>query len=242
MRTSSSPPAGSASQRAYDFAKWAILSAVYEGGDVITEGGLANELGVSRTPVREALLKLEVEGLVRLYPKKGAIVSSFSVNEAEDVLEARVLVENYTAARSFANRAELLPMLEQVHEEMRRCRDQRDTAGFTESDRAFHELIVDAAGNSVLFAIYRTLRERQTLFTSVIMRGRTDRMDAAIGEHVIILDALRGDDDSVFTRAVNAHLEWSVGLARESRSPIRRAERGAPVPGARTRAGPQEPR
>ena len=92
------PPPGSAARRAYDFIKWAILSAVYAAGDVITEGGLANELGVSRTPVREALLRLEVEGLVVLEPKKGAVVSTFTLQEAEDVLEARELVENHTAA------------------------------------------------------------------------------------------------------------------------------------------------
>jgi DNA-binding GntR family transcriptional regulator len=216
MRTSSRP-SGSASQRAYDYAKWAILNAVYAGGDVITEGGLAEEVGVSRTPVREALLRLEVEGLVRLYPKKGAVVCSYSVAEAEDVLEARVLVENFTAARSFANRATLLPELEATHEEMRRHRRGHDTAGFTDSDRRFHELIVDAAGNGVLSSIYRTLRERQTLFTSVIMRGRADRMDAAIAEHERILVALRGDDEGAFCQVVNDHLQWSIALARESR-------------------------
>ena len=115
MRTSTRP-SGSAAQRVYDFAKWAILNAVYAAGDTITEGGLAHEVGVSRTPVREALLRLQGEGLVQLCPKKGAIVSSFSPQEAEDVLEARVLVENFTSARSFANRAKLLPELETVHE------------------------------------------------------------------------------------------------------------------------------
>lgn len=217
MHTSSSPPAGSAAQRAYDFAKWAILNAVYQAGHTITEGALAHEIGVSRTPVREALLRLEVEGLVRLHPKKGAVVSSFSVAEAEDVLEARVLVENFTAARSFAHRATLLPELEAVHEEMRRRRRERDTAGFTDADRRFHELIVDAAGNSVLSAIYRTLRERQTLFTSVMMRGRTDRMEAATAEHDKIIEILHGDDQDAFGRAVNDHLQWSIALARASR-------------------------
>jgi DNA-binding GntR family transcriptional regulator len=217
MRTSSTRPSGSAATRAYDFAKWAILNAVYAGGDVITEGGIAGELGISRTPVREALLRLEVEGLVRLYPKKGAVVSSFSVTEAEDVLEARVLVENYTAGRSFANRLTLLPELEQVHEQMRQRRREHDTAGFTECDRQFHELIVDAAGNTVLSSIYRTLRERQTLFTSVMMRGRVDRMEAAIAEHDKILATLRGDNEAAFCACVNDHLQWSIALARESR-------------------------
>lgn len=217
MRTSSIRPSGSAAQRAYEFAKWAILNAVYVGGDVVTEGGLANEIGVSRTPVREALLRLEAEGLVRLFPKKGAVVSSFTVKEAEDVLEARVLVENFTAGRSFANRAALLPELEATHEEMQRRRREQDTAGFTDCDRVFHELIVDAAGNTVLSSIYRMLRERQTLFTSVMMRGRSDRMQAAIDEHTKIIDTLRGDDEDTFCQAVNAHLQWSIALARDSR-------------------------
>lgn len=217
MRTSSSRPSGSAAERAYEFAKWAILSAVYSCGEVITEGGLANEIGVSRTPVREALLRLEAEGLVRLHPKKGAIVSAFSVKEIEDVLEARVLVENFTAARSFENRADLLPELEAVHQEMDRRRQEQDTAGFTNCDRVFHELIVDAAGNEVLSSVYRMLRERQTLFTSAMMRGRADRMQAAIDEHEKILVTLRGDDEDEFGLVVNDHLQWSIALARDSR-------------------------
>lgn len=178
---------------------------------------MANEIGVSRTPVREALLRLEVEGLVQLYPKKGAVITSFSLAEAEDVLEARVLVENFTAGRSFANRAVLLPRLEIVHEELSLRRNEHDTAGFTDCDRRFHELIVDAAGNSVLSSIYRTLRERQTLFTSSMMRGRVDRMDAAIAEHDGIVATLRGDDGEAFGKAVNEHLQWSIALVRESR-------------------------
>jgi len=217
MREFTAPTPGSAARRAYDFAKWAILSNVYSAGEVITEGGLAHEVGVSRTPAREALLRLEVEGLVRLQPKKGAVVATFSPHAMQDVLEARVLVENHTARKSFAQRASLLPEVEQVHEQMKQRRHERDTAGFTEADRVFHELIVDAADNAVLSAIYRMLRERQTLFTSAMVRGRLDRMDAAIAEHDRILETLRGDDEDAFCQVVNDHLQWSISLARESR-------------------------
>ena len=216
MSTPSVPAAGRASDRAYEFAKWAILSAVYPAGSVITEAALAHEIGLSRTPVREAFLRLEVEGLIRLEPRRGAVVCTFSVHEVEDVLEARVLVENHTAARSFAHRHTLLPQVEAAHEAMRRNARERDTAGFTASDRLFHELIVDAADNAVLSSIYRTLRERQTLFTSVMMRGRADRMQAAIEEHDRIIETLRGDDQDAFCIAVNDHLQWSIALARES--------------------------
>lgn len=212
----STPTTGSAAARAYDYTKWAILNGVYAGGTLITEGGIAREVGVSRTPVREALLRLEVEGLVRLVPKRGAVVAEFSMHDVEDVLEARVLVENHTAARSFAHRAELLPKVEAAHQAMCRNRREHDTAAFTASDRLFHELIVDAADNAVLSSVYRMLRERQTLFTSVIMRGRDDRMAAALAEHEKILEALRGDDEQAFCEAVNAHLQWSIALARES--------------------------
>ncbi|HEX4977465.1 MAG TPA: GntR family transcriptional regulator [Nocardioides sp.] len=217
MREFSAPTPGSAARRAYDFAKWAILSSVYGAGDVITEGGLAHEVGVSRTPAREALLRLEVEGLVRLQPKKGAVVATFSPHAMEDVLEARVLVENHTARKSFAQRATLLPEVERVHDQMKQRRREQDTAGFTEVDRVFHELIVDAADNAVLSAIYRMLRERQTLFTSAMVRGRLDRMDAAIAEHDRILEALRGDDAEAFCQVVNDHLQWAIELARASR-------------------------
>jgi DNA-binding GntR family transcriptional regulator len=216
MREPTAPAPGSAARRAYDFAKWAILNAVYSAGDVVTEGGLAHELGISRTPVREALLRLEVEGLVTLHPKRGAVVSQFSMHDVEDVLEARVLVENHTAAKSFASREKLLPRVEKAHADMKQRRAEHDTAAFTEADRVFHELIVDAADNAVLSAIYRMLRERQTLFTSAMVRGRTDRMDAAIAEHERILEALRGDDEKKFLRVVNEHLQWSIALARES--------------------------
>jgi DNA-binding GntR family transcriptional regulator len=173
-------------------------------------------VGLSRTPAREALVRLEVEGLVTIESRRGAVVNSFSLAEVEDILEARVLIENHTARASFGCRADLLPRVEAAHAALVRSRRERDTAAFTASDRLFHELIVDAAGNEVLSAVYRTLRERQTLFTSVVMRGREDRMQAAVEEHERILEALRGADRDRFCAVVNEHLQWSTALARES--------------------------
>jgi DNA-binding GntR family transcriptional regulator len=216
MRSSTRPPRANAAQRAYDFAKWAILNGAYPVGAVVTVSALASEVGASRSPAREALLRLEAEGLVRMQPGRGAVVTTFSHAEIEDVLEARVLVENYTAARSFANRGAFLPELLEAHAEAKRRRREHDTAGFTEADRRFHEIIVDGATNTVLSEMYRSLRERQTLFTSAMVRGRTDRMDAAIAEHEAIIERLRGDDENAFIDTVNEHLQWSAALARSS--------------------------
>jgi DNA-binding GntR family transcriptional regulator len=162
------------------------------------------------------MTRLQAEGLVQLEAGRGAVVISFTVKDVEDVLEARALVETFTAERSFAGRAQILPDLEVAHHDMARTRIEHDTAGFSRADREFHEQIVDAAGNAVLSAVYRSLRERQTLFTSAMVRGRDDRMAEAIAEHEKILDALRGDDLEAFVAVVAEHLTWSVALARES--------------------------
>ena len=99
----------SAADRVYAQVKRDILGGGLPGGSLVTEGGLAEVAGVSRTPVREALLRLEGEGLVRLYPKKGALVVPPSVDDARDVLEARVVIEEWAARAVWSRRADLFP-------------------------------------------------------------------------------------------------------------------------------------
>src|SRR5918999_2571009 len=84
-----------ANDRAYAFTKSRVLDSTFAGGELITEGEVADALGMSRTPVREAFLRLEGEGLLRLYPKRGALVVPVSVGEVEAVMETRMLVERY---------------------------------------------------------------------------------------------------------------------------------------------------
>src|SRR5215211_7413968 len=129
----------SAAQRVYDHVKTGILDSSYAGGDLLTEGTVSERVGVSRTPVREALLRLEAEGLVRLYPKKGALVVPVSAQEAEDVLEARALVERYAAPRAWTRRATLADDLQPLVDAMREHRDRGDMVAFNRADRSFHE-------------------------------------------------------------------------------------------------------
>src|SRR5699024_2982813 len=97
----------SAADRAYGHVKSGVLGGAYPGGELLTEGGIAESVGCSRTPVREALLRLQSEGVVRLYPKKGALVVPVSEQEAADVWEARSLVETWAAPRAFTHRARI---------------------------------------------------------------------------------------------------------------------------------------
>src|ERR1700760_211505 len=93
----SDAPPGSAADRAYAFVKRQIVSGSYAGGTLISEGEVSAAVEVSRTPVREAFLRLEVEGLLRLYPKRGALVVPVSASEIRDVLDARLMIEQHAA-------------------------------------------------------------------------------------------------------------------------------------------------
>ncbi|MEE3921880.1 GntR family transcriptional regulator [Micromonospora sp. BRA006-A] len=84
------------------------MEQVYPGGQLVSEGEIA-EATVSRTPVREALLRLETEGLVKLYPKRGALIRPVSAREIADVIEARRLVELHAADRVWPRRARCAP-------------------------------------------------------------------------------------------------------------------------------------
>ena len=94
------PRGRSAAQIAYDYVKARLLDGRFAGGTLLSENEIAQRLDVSRTPVRQAFVQLEAEGLLELYPRRGALVVPISPSEAEDVLEARMLIEQHSARRA----------------------------------------------------------------------------------------------------------------------------------------------
>ncbi len=211
------PSAPSASTRVYAELKRDILGGAHPGGTFIIEGEIAEATGVSRTPVREALLRLEGEGLVRLYPKKGALVVPVSADEAHDVLEARIVIEEWAAAAMWPRRREVVPELETLLAEMRSARRAGDVAAFVEHDRRFHEVIVAAAGNGVLTRTYCGLRDRQLTIVATQMRMSAARLDTALHEHLALLGLLRDGTRAAFVRATREHVEGAVAALRGQR-------------------------
>src|SRR6201993_618300 len=88
-----------AKDRAHDYVKRQVLTGAFPGGELISEGEVAAALGMSRTPVREAFLRLEAEGLLRLYPQRGALVVPASPDEVRAVIEARLVLEQFAATK-----------------------------------------------------------------------------------------------------------------------------------------------
>ncbi|WP_432092358.1 GntR family transcriptional regulator [Streptomyces sp. bgisy100] len=205
------PPAA---ERVYSHVKQAVLDRRYEGGTLLTEGDLADAVGVSRTPVREALLRLEVEGLIKLYPKKGALVLPVSAQEIGDVVETRLLVEEHAVRKAVPAGPRLIQRLEELLEEQRRFAAEGDLAAVAASDRCFHAEIVRNAGNQILERLYDQLRDRQLRMGVAVMHAHPDRIAKNITEHAEILRALRNGDAEAAAAAVHQHVSWVKNLVR----------------------------
>ncbi|MGN9810087.1 GntR family transcriptional regulator [Micromonospora sp. BQ11] len=209
--------APSAAERAYRHLKRTILEQVHPGGSLVSEGEIAEATGVSRTPVREALLRLEAEGLVTLYPKRGALIRPVSAREITDVIEARRLVELHAAERVWPHRAALRTALAARLAEMRAAHAAGDVTALMAADRAFHATVVETAGNEILAELYHRLRDRQVRMGEATFRLSPGWAEVALTEHAAQLAALDADDPQPWLTAVAAHIDNAATVLRTLR-------------------------
>ncbi len=217
MDTSAPATLPSATTRVYQHLKRAILERIHADGALLTEAEIAATVGVSRTPVREALLRLESEGLVALYPKRGVLVRPVSAQEIEDVIDARLLVEVHAAKRVWERRKAVAGALEPLLDAMREARDRGDVVTLMSADRGFHAAIVDRAGNQLLAELYQRLRDRQMRIGIAAPRVEPERVDRAVADHAVLLEALRGNDLPRWVGLVEQHIRTAAGHLRPAR-------------------------
>ena len=199
-----------AKDRAYAFVKDQGLSGAFEGGELISEGDISRSLEMSRTPIREAFLRLEVEGLLRLYPQRGALVVPVSPSEVRSVLEARLVVERFAAEKladaSLTTRESVLVRLDDhLARQHELVRDERLSA-FLEEDRLFHSCMVEAADNLLFTPFYASLRDRQVRMIAESLLLEQGRRQTILDEHQQIADAVRKGDREQASAAVATHL------------------------------------
>ncbi|MGW4481938.1 GntR family transcriptional regulator [Rhodococcus triatomae] len=215
----------SASEQVYQEVKERILSATLPGGELISEGEIASEMGTSRTPVREAFLRLEAEGWMRLFPKRGALVVPVADGETEHVLAARLLLEA-DAARIVAGgpdhmRAELVRGLRANLDAQRAAAADGDVAEFSGLDADFHGLIVRAGGNPLLVTFYIGLRERQRRMTARSLTRDPRQLRSIIDDHARLADLVEAGDTDAFAVADNIHMRRVHGLPIETEGGVR---------------------
>jgi len=201
-------PHQSAADRAYAFVKQQIISGAYAGGTLISEGEVAVAVAVSRTPIREAFLRLEVEGLLRLYPKRGALVVPVSSSEIRDVLDARLAVEQHAARRVIeaGRHRELAAELRAVLAAHADPGARPDARQFTDVDQQFHCALVNAAGNALLTGFYQTLRDRQLRMGIAALLHDPGRYDAILTEHATLADLMDAGDVEAVASTLATHI------------------------------------
>ena len=181
-----------------------IVSGHYPPGARIVEFQLAKELGVSQSPVREALRELAAVGIVTILPRRGARVRLPSAKELADVSVVRAEVDGL-AARLAAGRVpdDTLAALEALIEEMLSALARRDFSGVTDADVRFHELIADASENHALERAFDQLAPFARTFITLTLPG-VDVHDIVL-QHRPILEALRAHDAERAAGAARAH-------------------------------------
>ncbi|GIW25006.1 GntR family transcriptional regulator [Meiothermus sp.] len=201
-------------EAAYAHLRGAILAGSLLPGARISEPGLAQELGISRTPVREALQRLAQEGLVELLPGKGARVRVLSAEEVLEVYEVRALLEGEAAflAANNATEAELnrLETLLQTLDAL----PAEDYAHQMQVDFDFHTGLVEAAHNKTLARIYADLRSSLTLVRS--FQQTLSQHPKTREQHRAILAALEAHNPEQAAQAARAHVRYFRDLVLES--------------------------
>jgi DNA-binding GntR family transcriptional regulator len=196
-----------------------ILRGELKPGERLFEDRLAEQLGVSRNPVREAIRALEGTGLVEVIPRRGAYVSQFDLEQVRHLLELRAVIEAYAAELAARRRTDDdLAELDRCIVEGRKASDAGDLVAAAASHRAFHLAIERAAGNPYLESVVGPLRHQTEMVFSVLLESRGP---LGWNEHEHIRDAIAAGDVQAARHETSEHMT-SVLRDLETRQATRR--------------------
>lgn len=172
----------------------AIIVGELKPGERLMEVQLSEKMGVSRTPIREAIRKLELEGLVKTLPRKGVYVAELSPEDIEDVLEVRAALDGlaaFLAADRIA--AEEIKNLKSVLKQFEQNVEKNSTSGIVKKDVEFHDIIYRASGNSRLIQILNNLKEQILRFRVIYIKDYSTH-EGLVKEHAQIVRAIEERD------------------------------------------------
>jgi DNA-binding GntR family transcriptional regulator len=194
-------------EQALDVVRQALVSGEIKPGDIYSAAALAERLGVSNSPVREAMLTLVHEGLMEAVPNRGFRVVPLSNVDLDEVYQLRLLLEvpamvQLTERGIAAERDRLTALAEDIE----RAAADRDVIRFLETDRAFHLELLGLLGNRRLVSIVANLRDQTRLYGLKAL-AQQDKLGASAAEHRRLLAAIAAGDTEAVDRLTRAHLE-----------------------------------
>lgn len=185
----------------------AILKGELAPGERLMEIQLAERLGVSRTPIREAIRKLELEGLVLMIPRKGAEVAKISEKGLRDVLEVRRSLEELAIELACQRMSdEEIEELQKAQDDFRSAVESGNVMRIAEADEAYHDVIFKGTGNDRLVQILNNLREQMYRYRLEYIKDE-DKRQILLVEHDNILNALRQRHMEEAKEAMREHID-----------------------------------
>ena len=183
-------------------------------GQQLVQEDLAEDLGVSRVPIRESLKILEGEGHVTYHPNRGYFVTELSADDLIELYRIRQILEAEALAQavlevSDADIADIESILEQVEQ----AAESGDVERLTEANRAFHVAIIELSGMNRLSRLIRQLWDASDIYRTVYFRDPVNR-ERVHSEHREIIDALKARDAQALIRAQNSHREQAVAALK----------------------------
>lgn len=205
------------SQRVYSILKTAIIQGDLEEGSKLTEAKVAKELGVSKTPVREALRQLADEEFVRITPNQGVVVSKISIEDIKDFLQLRMALEGLAAnlAAKRISKKEIKE-LEKYNEQMCEFAVKKDLSAFAKENDKFHNLLLHASGN-------KRLTRTASNFTDIAYRfwlkslNEPEKLKSSLEEHGNIITALKKRDSEQAEQLIRIHLGNALKMILDSK-------------------------
>lgn len=193
-------------QKAYTYLKDTVLTDPAMQGEFLSEQMIADRVGISRTPIREALLLLAAEDLVSLVPKRGAYIAPLSGREIGELMEMRALLERYAAERSIVLGTAPVAEMDRILDEQAKLRGNEKAKEFIEADHRFHATLIASAGNSLMTKQYDALRSRQVRAGVTALYRAVGRQEEVCVEHRRILEMLAAERADLACAAIDEHI------------------------------------
>ncbi|MCC7371790.1 MAG: GntR family transcriptional regulator [Chloroflexi bacterium] len=197
------------SRRIVDQLKRVIIAGELRPGDRVLETELAEQLGVSRGPVREAFRQLEQEGLLVSYPHRGTFVATVPEDEIEEVYALRAHLEAHAARRVVVERRdEALTLLGDLVDQMLEAAAARDLPAVADLDLQFHDTLLELSGYQGLHRIWRSMDGlvRARTYATLALPGREELIEYTAKSHRPIVEAIRSGDVERVDAAVKHHI------------------------------------
>jgi len=202
--------------KAYEMIKQGILNGRISSKHAISVGSLSSELGVSRTPIRDALQKLETEGFVQIFPNQGVIVKELSSTEATQMYELRIALEGYLLRKGITLFTERdIAFLKELLDRQKEAMENNDPFAFMRFDNEQHLYIHKVYYNPFIFDVLNRMADR-IYYGGVQALRLPGRMQATLEEHVRLVEAIESGDVDKALMALELH--FNRGLTSTIRS------------------------